>query len=95
MSRSVSGAVVVALLLTPALAATPAGAQPAPHAATVVRAAAAPGVEVGPVRVVLPRCGSRVSYQDVVTDRQGEHDRLLVRVGERVRHRHLGRAHPR
>lgn len=71
MSRLTSFAVVTALLVLPAVGAVPASAARPIGAATVARTAAAPGVEVGPVRVVLPRCGGLVVDQDIVTDRDG------------------------
>ena len=71
MSRLISGALVAALLVTPALGVAHADAQPAPRAATGVGTAAAPGVEVGPLRVVMPRCGVHAVDQDIVTDRAG------------------------
>ena len=71
MSRLTSGALVAALLVTPALGAVPAAAQHPSTAAPVTVMAAAPEVEVGPTRVVLPRCGGLVVDQDVVTDRDG------------------------
>ena len=71
MSRLTSGALVAALFVTPALGAVPAAAQHPSTAAPVTVMAAAPEVEVGPTRVVLPRCGGLVVDQDVVTDRDG------------------------